>query len=538
MIRSESNLARLAIELGGASVGGPLSAEEKLLVDEHFNVAAPTSSLVSEVRQSIESGADPLGEAFLQVRDAVVRRADGAVYTPEAIVRPMVEWVLEQNPNRVVDPGAGSGRFVMHALSRRPDMAAIAVDLDPLAALMTRANVAVRGFKNVRVLNADYAKVKIPNIEGRTAYIGNPPYVRHHELSAQAKARAKLTAVAMGHEISGLAGLHAHFFLYTALLAKSGDVGCFVTSSEWLDVNYGEVVRKLLVAGLGAESIHVVAPEALPFEGTQTTAVVTTFKVGEAPDPVRVQDVRDLVELSPLGTGGRPVNRKRFEETRRWSGLLRTTQAVPAGLIELGEICRVHRGTVTGSNETWVRRHGVDLPASVLFPSVTRARELFAARDVLRNSSELKLVVDIPADLDELAPADRRRVDLFMRDVKKRGVDKGYIASHRRAWWSVGLKAAAPILATYMARQPPAFVVNAVEARHINIAHGLYPREALTDHEVNRLAEALRMRSGMSGGRVYAGGLTKFEPREMERLLVPNLTILSSHEPLTSDMDA
>ena len=35
--------------------------------------------------------------------------------------------------------------------------------------------------------------------------------------------------------------------------------------------------------------------------------------------------------------------------------------------------------------------------------------------------------------------------------------DQSHVARHRRAWWSVGLKAPAPILCTYVARRPPAF---------------------------------------------------------------------------------
>jgi adenine-specific DNA-methyltransferase len=42
----------------------------------------------------------------------------------------------------------------------------------------------------------------------------------------------------------------------------------------------------------------------------------------------------------------------------------------------------------------------------------------------------------------------------------------------------VRLRPPAPILATYMARRPPAFVHNLAGARHVNIDHGLYPRTA------------------------------------------------------------
>ena len=72
-----------------------------------------------------------------------------------------------------------------------------------------------------------------------------------------------------------------------------------------------------------------------------------------------------------------------------------------------------------------------------------------------------------------------------------------------------------------MARQAPVFVLNPVKARHLNIAHGLYPRGSMTPHLLACLVHYLRRSVTRQGGRVYAGGLTKFEPREMERIPVP-----------------
>jgi len=94
------------------------------------------------------------------------------------------------------------------------------------------------------------------------------------------------------------------------------------------------------------------------------------------------------------------------------------------------------------------------------------------------------------------------------------------VARHRRPWWSVRLLPPAPILVTYMARQPPVFVLNRAAARHLNIAHGLYPRAPMSPAALERLAAALRAAAGEAAGRTYAGGLMKLEPREVERLRV------------------
>ncbi len=529
---------RLAVGLGAASVGGPLSPSEAELIQTAEVLGEKSSAgLVAETTRQILAGADPLGDRFCALRSAEVRRSAGAVYTPGGLVDPMVQWVLEQDPHRVVDAGAGSGRFAVAIARQCPDVPLVAVDLDPVATLMTRGSLAAVGATSASVLQTDFTRLLLPTCVGRTAFVGNPPYVRHHQLTPAAKAWAQRAAAQLGHAVSGLAGLHAYFFLATAALGRPGDVGCYVTSAEWLDVNYGAIVRQLLLGKLGGEALHVVEPQAMPFEGTATTAVVTTFRVGERPESIRIRPVARLGDVGDLGMAGEPVARERLLEATRWSPFVRTRRQVPAGYIELGEICRVHRGAVTGSNATWITGADVDLPESVLFPAVTRARELFAAGETLTDAAGLRRVISIPAELDELEPDERRLVDRFIRQARTASVHKGYIASHRRAWWSVGLREPAPVLATYMARRPPAFVMNVAEARHINIAHGLYPRQELPAHALQRLAQCLRQSISVAQGRTYAGGLTKFEPKEMERLSVPGLDSLLSHEPLPTPVD-
>lgn len=534
---SELELVRIAVALGAAGGStGALSPAEQALVDASLSIPPAPVVVVDAARADIADGSDPLGEQFSILRSATERRDQGAFYTPTELVEPMVVWTMKNRPARVVDAGAGSGRFAVAVARQLPGVEIVAVDLDPLATLMARAHLASAGATNATVLQVDYTTLTLPPVEGVTAWIGNPPYVRHHGLPETTKAWAKVTAKKLGMTISGLAGLHAHFFLATATFAQPGDVGCFVTSAEWLDVNYGAIVRNLLVGALGGESIHVMSPESLPFQSVQTTAAITTFRVGSTESHLRLRTVEKVAEIAPLESAGLPISRERLNEAPRWSVFLRPHQQHPEGYIELGELCRVHRGAVTGANSTWVVQHAANLPESVLYASITRARELFAARTALTDDSVLRRVADIPAELDELEASDRKQVDRFLRQAKKAGVDRGYIAAHRKRWWAVGLKAPAPILATYMARQPPAFVLNSVDARHINIAHGLYPRAPLDARTTQRLAEALRLSVARGQSRVYAGGLMKWEPKEMERLTVPDLDMLQSYDDLSQAM--
>lgn len=230
-----------------------------------------------------------------------------------------------------------------------------------------------------------------------------------------------------------------------------------------------------------------------------------------------------LKQLNDL-SNGKAVSWSKLEKAHRWTSIIKPAAKPPAGYIELGELCRVHRGQVTGGNDVWIAgAYPGELPEEFLFPAVTKARELLSAGMILRSADRLRRVIDLPVDIDTLASEDRRRIDRFLKWAKGQGAHKSYIASTRRAWWSVQLRAPAPILCTYMARRPPAFVHNLCGARHVNIAHGLYPRERMADADLLALITYLSSQVRTDSGRTYAGGLTKFEPKELERILIPPL---------------
>lgn len=526
-VQSEPSLVGLCLALMDPLEN--LSATEiKLSKSASFADISPAD--VDAVRGLILCGGDPLGDAFTMIRSAGDRRSAGAVYTPYPIVNSMMAWLADQGtPDRIVDPGAGSGRFILAAGEAFPDAHLIAVEVDPLAALMLRANLSVRGWTGrATVLVKDYRKIKLPAHYGTTAFIGNPPYVRHHDIGEEWKAWYAARFAGFGIKASALAGLHLHFFLQTRLLAKEGDFGAFITSAEWMDVNYGSALRHLLIEELGGIALHVLEPAVEAFPGTATTAAITCFRVGETVDPVRVRSVDNLAGLNGL-TRGTEVPREQLHAAPRWSIIVRPPTAGVVGGIEIGELFDVHRGQVTGANDIWIAgERAQGLPDRVLIPSITRAKDLIQAGEQLRSSNNLRRVIDLPPDLGVFTPEERSRIDEYLAWATTQGADLGYVATHRKAWWSVGLKAPAPILCTYMARRPPQFTLNVCNARHINVAHGLYPRQPLPPEVLTLLVAWLNENINQESGRTYAGGLTKFEPKEVERLRIPRLEGLAA----------
>lgn len=484
----------------------------------------------ARLRQALEIGSDPLGEGLSALRSPGERRQAGAIYTPPAIVEAMVARAadLGVEPTQIIDPGAGSGRFLIAAGRVFPSARLLGVEIDPLAAECARANLAAAGFAaRASVEVCDFRRVELAS-RGPRLFVGNPPYVRHHQISAADKTWLSERAAALGVRASALAGLHIHFIVAIAAMSEPGDAGVLITASEWLDAGYGEAARRLFAERLGLCDLAIYEADARPFAEAMTTACVTSFVAGERP-PLVARRIRCAAGIE--ARAGRAVDRAELEH-RRWSQLPEPPRAPAAGAVALGGSFRVHRGQATGANDVWIAGDDTPpLPARFLVPAVTRASELLQAGPILDASDHLREVIALPPDLDGLERSERDQIEAFLAWARERGADRSYLARHRRPWWAVKLRPPAPILATYMARRPPAFVRNLAGAAHLNIAHGIYPMTPCSDEVLDGLARALRAQTTRADGRIYAGGLVKFEPRDMERLMIPSLEALAGFAP-------
>ncbi|HXZ71550.1 MAG TPA: hypothetical protein VEH31_11880, partial [Streptosporangiaceae bacterium] len=390
----EEALAGVAVRLGAARVAGWSEAEQRLA----DAAAHPGAGEVAQVRTLILAGEDPLGEAFCRLRGPAQRRPSGQTFTPGPVVQSMVGWAARTlDPARAVDPGTGSARFLAAAGRRWPDAALLGVETDPLAAMIGRATLAAAGMAGRAAITlGDYRSLRLAPAAGPTLFLGNPPYVRHHQIPAGWKNWLRSAAASQGLAASGLAGLHVHFFLATALHAVPGDAGVLVTAAEWLDVNYGSLVRSLLLGPLGGQSVHLLDPAVPAFTDAAATTAITCFRPGSRPAGLRLRRVARLADLGELA-GGTAVPAPVLRAASRWTPLVgRAAPAagsgagaarhgrLPVGHVELGELCRVHRGQVTGANKVWVTAgNPAGLPGRFLFPAVTRASELFRAGGTL-----------------------------------------------------------------------------------------------------------------------------------------------------------
>ena len=509
--------------------GAVLSWHEQEVSDEYATVVS--DELVEFVRAAIVDATDPLGAAYCLIRSSEQRRSVGQTFTPVEAVLGMFSWAEAMGEFvRIVDPGAGTGRYVLHGLRQNSRAFGVAAETDPLVALLLRANATALGVADRLTIHiGDYRTLQLEPVEGRTLFIGNPPYVRHHDISPAWKDWYSTGLKNLGYASSKLAGLHLHFFLKTLALSRPGDLGCFITAAEWLDVNYGQSLRDMMTNGLGGRAVFVVSPEVPVFGDAMVSACITCFEPGSADTDIEFKNIDRVEQLLEL-QGGHRASKITAKAERKWSVLVRNQEIVRnEEFIDLGELFKVSRGQVTGKNSVWVAKDNrFGLPEEFLVPTITDAADIIHAGGRIDNVEGLRRVVALPANLEQLEHDQFLAVQEFLEWAKSEDANKGWIAEHRKPWWRVDMSKPAPqIVVTYMGRRPPVFAVNTAGASIINVAHGLYPKVPLPENSVEQLVAWLNTNVSQNSGRVYAGGLTKFEPSEVARLRIPNAELLA-----------
>ncbi|QJF50349.1 hypothetical protein [Roseobacter ponti] len=110
------------------------------------------------------------------------------------------------------------------------------------------------------------------------------------------------------------------------------------------------------------------------------------------------------------------------------------------------------------------------------------------------------------------------------------GMHQRYLTSRRKPWYSMERQEAAPVRATVFGRGKMRFVANDARVRTLTAFHCIYPlsEEKSFVHALTACLNAdFIQEMSQAHQRAYAGGLHKFEPRDLLDVCVPDLRCVS-----------
>ena len=248
---------------------------------------------------------DFIGRMYEKLIPPAERKRLGQFYTPPGIVEFITHLTILDPDAVVLDPGCGSGGFLVGAYHRLRELKGYksdskgllaytyhqkileqvyGVDINQFPAHLSVINLAVQNprarVKQINVLVEDFFNIR-PGISTLTGFqsftaegnkakvslppffdvvLGNPPYIRQELLSEEEKVRIKQLIeseykgkvfIGSGPENETILNKQSDIYIYfiihgLKLLKDSGRLG-FITSNKWLEVSYGESFQSFLV---------------------------------------------------------------------------------------------------------------------------------------------------------------------------------------------------------------------------------------------------------------------------------------------------
>lgn len=488
---------------------------------------------------SLEQKRTALQDRCDQQRSQSERNRLGQFATPFALAREIIEASLtyfpKDEPLRFLDPAFGTGAFysaLLHACPGRV-VSAVGYEIDkhygsPAHDLWapTRLHLQLEDFTRAK---------------GEGAHINflacNPPYVRHHHLSLAEKMRLREASLRAGVKLSGLAGLYCHFMVLSHGWLSPNAVSSWLIPSEFMDVNYGEAIKRYLTTRVNLLRIHRFDPQALQFADALVSSAIVWFRneVPSANTEIQISFGASVAE--PAESIG--ISLKEVKAQPKWTRLVPSRhrqRASASASVRIGDLFQIKRGLVTGDNGFFilsaeqVEQFGIS--HRFLKPVLPSPRYL--PQDVIRADSdgspllEKRLfLIDCPLYDAELLKADPALAQYL--EAGKRTVAQGYICRTRTPWYSQEYRPPAPFLCTYMARVSEKrerafrFILNHSTATAPNVYLLMYPRpvfrdaitEPATAMRVFELLKRIPLNLLTAEGRVYGGGLYKLEPAEL-----------------------
>lgn len=475
-------------------------------------------------------------------KTAEERNRMGQFSTPSPLARDILSHARELIPAkqkiRFLDPALGSGAFYA-ALRRVFDEKTIeraqAFEIDPHYGKPADDMWTQHGLK---LVHGDFTRAK-PD-PAFNLVICNPPYVRHHHLSAEDKQHlAKRTKAATGLQLSGLAGLYCHFLLQTQAWMAPGAIAGWLIPSEFMDVNYGRRVKDYLLSQVSLLQIHRFDPDDVQFADALVSSAIVWIK-NEPPK------AGHEVKFTYGGKLAQPqvalmVAASDLANEHKWTRYPRLGVRDNTSRATVGDLFKIKRGLATGDNgffvvdETQVKAH--KLPAKALrsiLPSPRHVADdaIQADTDGLPTNARRLFLLDPRMDQDEI---DRKHPGLaaYLAQGHERGLHERYLCRTRKRWYDQEQREPAPIVCTYLGRgdsksgRPFRFIRNRSTATVANSYLAMYPTAALQERldqqpelldSIWKQLNAIKPEDLLGEGRVYGGGLYKLEPRELAKV--------------------
>ncbi len=470
------------------------------------------------------------------------RKRFAQFFTPFQLASLMADWLFgNQTIQTVLEPAFGLGVFSRALLNKKSDLSIKGFDIDEK--IFAVAKEIFNDTPNVDLHLKDYMFNDWDN--KYDGIICNPPYFKFHDydnktILNEIENRLKI-------KLNGFTNLYTLFLLKSIYQLKPNGRLAYIIPSEFLNSDYGKLVKSALIQNKVLRHIVVFDFEENVFDDALTTACILLCSNDKHSQKVKFSTIKkiDDLELIKSYISNYPLNNiddstfdiNELQPEVKWRKYYQEQNGIRyKNLIPFSSVAKVVRGIATGANEYFTfskskaKQYGID--EKYLLPCICKAvdvKDNFFTTDnfhSLVNSDRQTFLLNAIGSKDE-------NVLRYLELGEKSGIDKKYLTACRTPWYSLENRPPSPIWVSVFNRSGLKFIRNEANISNLTTFHCVYPVQNSLFDNLNvdvlfaYLLTDVAREIFEDNRREYGNGLQKFEPNDLNKAMMLDLTLLS-----------
>ena len=469
------------------------------------------------------------------------RKKFAQFFTPFQLASLMTDWLLgNQNINTVLEPAFGLGVFYRALLSKKSELSIKGFDIDET--IFAEAKEIFHGIPKVDIHLEDYMFNDWNN--KYDGIICNPPYFKFHDYDNKTILNEIENHLKI--KLNGFTNIYALFLLKSIYQLNTNGRLAYIIPSEFLNSDYGKLVKSALIKNKILRHIIVFDFEENVFDDALTTACILLCSNDKNYQKVKFSTIKKIDELETIqvyianysvkSDDNSTYTYNELDPEIKWRKYYQAQNGIKyKNLIPFSSVAKVVRGIATGANEYFIfskskaSQYGID--EKYLLPCICKAidvKDNFFTKDKfnsLVNADRQSFLLNAISAKDE-------KVLKYIEIGEKTGIDKKYLTACRTPWYSLENRPPSPIWVSVFNRSGLKFVRNEANISNLTTFHCVYPVQTSLFDNVNidilfaYLLTDVAREIFEDNRREYGNGLQKFEPNDLNKAMMLDLTLL------------
>lgn len=471
------------------------------------------------------------------------RKSFAQFFTPFSIADLMARWILgNEKLDSVLEPAFGLGVFSRAILNHKEDVQIKGFEID--TTIYENAKKHFEDTENVNLLLQDYMyndwKNKYDGI------ICNPPYFKFHDYDN--KNILKEIETNLKCKLNGFTNLYTLFLLKSIHQLKPNGRCAYIIPSEFLNSDYGKLVKNYLVKSKTLRHIIVIDFEENVFDDALTTASIILCANDNLTDRVQFSNIQSMQDLRKIETlisdypnfsdTEQTYSFSKLNPEVKWKAYYQKQNSIKfKNLVPFSTYAKVVRGIATGSNEYFTfnisKAQEYDIDEQYLLPCICSAKDAKTAFFTTQDFEELKKN-DKPVFLFNARNATEKSILSYIQKGENEEINKRFLTASRTPWYSLENRKPAPIWVSVFNRTGLRFIRNEANISNLTSYHCIYPKQTDLFSAINidllfaYLLTDTAKQIFEDNSRQYGNGLQKFEPNDINKGMMLDLGLLNT----------